>query len=199
MLEVRNVSIRRDNATLNYNFQLDDGKVMGVQGVSGVGKSTLLYLVAGFAGPDAGDILWQKKSLLSLPVEKRPISFLFQDHNLFEHLSVVDNLYLGFGPEIPKHDIQQACETLGLLDQLKKFPGQLSGGQRQRVAIIRTLLRTEPIVLLDEPFAELDAKTRDAAASWARDQITRSGKTVLLVTHQNEDIQQVADVCLTLS
>ncbi|MCP5205950.1 MAG: ATP-binding cassette domain-containing protein [Hahellaceae bacterium] len=199
MLEVRNVSIRRDDASLRYHFSLEAGKVMGVQGVSGVGKSTLLHLIAGFAAPDAGDIIWQKKSLLSVPVEKRPISFLFQDHNLFEHLTVIENLQLGFGKDVPRSEIRLACEELGVEDQLAKFPGQLSGGQRQRVAIIRTLLRTEPIVLLDEPFAELDAQTREVAASWSRGQITRSGKTVLLVTHQNEDIQQVTDVCLTLN
>lgn len=92
-----------------------------------------------------------------------------------------------------------AARHLGVDEQLAKKPATLSGGQRQRIALIRTLLRPEPIVLLDEPFAELDPSTREKAALWTRAQAKLAGKTVLLVTHQDEDVERVADRKIILS
>lgn len=197
-LEINRVKIERDKLILKYDLQVKEGSVLGIQGLSGVGKSTLLHLIAGFISPSAGDILWDGTSLLPLSVESRPVSFLFQDHNLFEHLTVRQNIGLGFGDTVPWDELMEACVYLNVDDQLKKNPGQLSGGQRQRIALIRTMLRPEPLVLLDEPFAELDAATRAIAARWTRDTATRLGKTMLLVTHQSEDIEQVSDSSLTL-
>ncbi len=198
MLDIRQLKIDRDDRTLHYDLQLEEGAILAIQGLSGVGKSTLLSAIAGFADAKAGTISWQGASLDSLSVEQRPVSYLFQDHNLFEHLSVMENLSLGFAGRAPKEQLLEAAIRLDVADQLNKRPGALSGGQRQRIALIRTLLRPEPLVLLDEPFAELDPKTREQAASWVREVAKSLGKTVLLVTHQTEDVERVADRVLVV-
>ncbi|MFC6672974.1 ATP-binding cassette domain-containing protein [Marinobacterium aestuariivivens] len=199
MLEIDDLDVMRDGARLHYRLQVDAGEILAIQGRSGVGKTTLLDAIAGFEEPLAGDIRWQRRSLLGQPAERRPVSMLFQDHNLFEHLSVHDNLRLGFGDRIPEDRLLNACERLGVATLLARRPGELSGGQRQRVALIRTLLRPEPIVLLDEPFAELDPETRETAARWTRQTAREDHKTLLLVTHQDEDVRLVADRALNLS
>ncbi|HPY41868.1 MAG TPA: ATP-binding cassette domain-containing protein, partial [Thiolinea sp.] len=125
-----------------------------------------------------------------------PVSMLFQEHNLFEHLAVTQNLNLGlrFSSEMTQQAaIQAGAEALEITTYLRKKPSELSGGQRQRVALLRTLLRPEPLILLDEPFAELDAYTRELAAVWVRKTAKATHKTVLLVTHQNEDVDRLAD------
>jgi len=198
MLKVSQLIIERDGKRLSYDLQLEEGKVLAIQGLSGVGKTTLLSAIAGFVEPIAGVIYWQGDSLNLLPVEQRPVSYLFQEHNLFEHLSVIENLSLGFSGVAPKAQIVEATVVLQVADQLEKRPRELSGGQRQRVALIRTLLRPEPLVLLDEPFAELDPKTRAIATEWVRDTAKLLGKTVLMVTHQSEDVDRVADESLVL-
>ena len=198
MLKVSQLIIERDGKRLSYDLQLEEGRILAIQGLSGVGKTTLLSAIAGFVEPVEGLIFWQGERLNSLPVEQRPVSYLFQDHNLFEHLSVMDNLLLGFGGVAPRAQIVEAADILQVADQLEKRPGELSGGQRQRIALIRTMLRPESLVLLDEPFAELDPKTRELSTQWVRDKAKSLGKTVLMVTHQLEDVDRVADECLVL-
>jgi thiamine transport system ATP-binding protein len=198
MLKISQLKIERDGKLLSYDFQLKEGNILAIQGLSGVGKSTLLSAIAGFVKPCEGFIAWQGDRLNLLPVEQRPVSYLFQDHNLFEHLSVIHNMSLGFDGTAPKAQIMEAAEALQVADQLAKKPGALSGGQRQRIALIRTMLRPEPLILLDEPFAELDPKTRGLATNWVRDTAKLLGKTVLMVTHQSEDVDRVADECLVL-
>lgn len=199
MLNISQLKIERDGRLLSYDCQLEEGVILAVQGLSGVGKSTLLSAIAGFVEPIEGFILWQGDCLNTLPVEQRPVSYLFQEHNLFEHLTVMQNMSLGFEGAVPEAALIEAANILQVADQLAKKPGALSGGQRQRIALIRTMLRPEPLVLLDEPFAELDPKTRELATNWVRDTAKLYGKTVLMVTHQSEDVDRVADECLVLS
>ncbi len=199
MLNISQLKIERDGKQLSYDFQLEEGLILAVQGLSGVGKSTLLSAIAGFVEPIEGLIFWQGDCLNTLPVEQRPVSYLFQEYNLFEHLTVMQNMSLGFVGAVPKETLAEAANILQVADQLAKKPGALSGGQRQRIALIRTMLRPEPLVLLDEPFAELDPKTRELATNWVRDTAKLYGKTVLMVTHQSEDVDRVADECLELS
>jgi thiamine transport system ATP-binding protein len=201
VLNINNVCYRYapSNALMRYQLSIREGEILALQGESGVGKTTLLYLIAGFYAPESGQILWQEASLTDLPVDQRPVSFLFQDHNLFEHISVWENLQLGFGQDQPpKEALREAAVHLKVEDQLNKMPSQLSGGQRQRIALIRTLLRPEPIILLDEPFAELDPSTRQLATRWTKDTAKQQGKTVMMVTHQKEDVESVADRSLYL-
>ena len=202
MLEVRKLEIERDQKILKYDFNLNSGSIQAIQGLSGVGKSTLLGAIAGFVHCKSGHIIWQGQPLDSLSVDQRPVSYLFQQNNLFEHLPVMDNLTLGFGDRSVDNQLLQqltdAAAELQISDQLRKMPGALSGGQRQRIAIIRTMLRPEPLVLLDEPFAELDPQTRRLATDWVRKVARQDNKTVLMVTHQSEDVEQIADEVLRL-
>ncbi|MCB1637243.1 MAG: ATP-binding cassette domain-containing protein [Thiothrix sp.] len=191
MLEVSQVRIAREDWALDYDFQLERGAILTLQGRSGAGKTTLLMLLAGFETPDRGDIRWQGRSLLPLAVAQRPVSMLFQDHNLFEHVSVWRNLGLGMGRQRTaawEQALRDGAEALGIETLLARMPATLSGGQRQRVALLRTLLRPEPLVLLDEPFAELDPQTHALAGQWVRDTARAAGKTVLLVTHHAQDV-----------
>ncbi|MGY8869570.1 MAG: ATP-binding cassette domain-containing protein [Pseudomonadales bacterium] len=199
MLNIHNLLLELDGWPLRYNMQIETGEIVAIQGVSGVGKTTLLNLIGGYQTPDSGNIEWNQKTLNRLPVEERPVSILFQDHNLFEHISVMENLCLGFKGQAPLAAIKNATNYLEVSQHLNKKPATLSGGQRQRIALIRTLLRPEPIVLLDEPFAELDPMTREKAALWCKEQAKSTGKTVLLVTHQDEDVERMADRRIILS
>ena len=182
----------------NYSFTVETGERLAIKGPSGVGKSTLLLCLAGFIQPASGTACWQDQDLLALEPHQRPISMLFQEDNLFEHLSVERNLKLGLS-ETGLGKLGSAVERLGISDQLSKLPGQLSGGQRQRVGLIRTLLRPEPLVILDEPFAELDTETRALAQEFSRKQIEAEGKTLVLITHQDEDIAALATRTLHLT
>ncbi len=192
MLDINNVSILVGNQTLNYSRQLNVGEITTLQGVSGVGKTSLLLCIAGFIPIQSGQLKWQSTKLNDLPSEKRPVAMLFQENNLFEHISVLKNACLG---QVSANDeqIMQAAEHLAIAEHMHKLPSELSGGQRQRVALLRTLLRPEPIILLDEPFAELDNHTRDLCASWVAQRVKAAQKTLLLVTHQNEDVERLAD------
>jgi len=196
MLLIQNLVLRRGSWQRFYDLQIELGAIVTMQGRSGAGKSALLAALAGFEPVAEGDIQWQGQSLLSLPIEQRPVSMLFQEHNLFEHLSIAQNLKLGlkFVTETARQAaIQTAAEALEINAYLTKMPNELSGGQRQRVALLRTMLRPEPIILLDEPFAELDAYTREMAAIWVRTTAKTANKTLLLVTHQHEDVERLAD------
>ncbi len=196
MLLIQNLVLRRGSWQRFYDLQIELGAIVTIQGRSGAGKSALLAAIAGFEPVAEGDIQWQGQSLLSLPIEQRPVSMLFQEHNLFEHLSIAQNLKLGlkFATETARQAaIQAAAEALEINAYLTKMPSELSGGQRQRVALLRTILRPEPIILLDEPFAELDAYTREMAAIWVRTTAKTANKTLLLVTHQHEDVERLAD------
>ena len=194
---VDQLNITYPNWQRSYSFTTEQGERLAIKGPSGIGKSTLLLCLAGFIRPASGAAHWQNQDILALEPHQRPISMLFQEDNLFEHLSVEQNLTLGLN----KTGIEQlgsAVERLGIREQLNKLPGQLSGGQRQRVGLIRTLLRPEPLVILDEPFAELDAETRALALEFSREKIEAEGKTLLLITHQDEDIAALATRTLHL-
>jgi thiamine transport system ATP-binding protein len=192
MLDIQNLQIQLGQNTLNYQQQIQRGEIVTLQGVSGVGKSSLLLCIAGFIPTAKGQVCWDEQCISKLDIEQRPVAMLFQENNLFEHISVFKNACLGI-PNVSKETIESAATQLNILDQLYKMPNELSGGQRQRVGLLRTLLRPEPIVLLDEPFAELDVTTREIAANWVAKQAKEHNKTMLLVTHQMEDVERLAD------
>ncbi len=197
MLIVDQLIVRRDRLSFQYHQQIQEGEIVAIQGVSGIGKSTLLEAIAGFAQITSGDIRWLGKSFVDLIPEQRPVSMLFQDNNLFEHLSIKQNLRF-IDTEVAWSEVEKHALTLGVGEQLTKQPNALSGGQRQRVALLRTLLRPEPLILLDEPFSELDPATRATAASWSRQMAQQRNKTLMAVTHHNEDVEQLADRVIRL-
>ena len=198
-LVIEQLEVVRYGYSLTYDRQLAVGECLAMPGRSSVGKSTLLHILAGFEVATSGQALWNGEDLLKLPAHQRPVSMLFQEHNLFEHLSVMTNLKLGFDQPPSLQKIREAAEALDVADQLDKYPTELSGGQRQRIGLIRTLLRPEPLILLDEPFAELDQHTRQKAAVWTAVTARHTGKTLILVTHQDEDAERIADRTLVLT
>ncbi|PIE43433.1 MAG: hypothetical protein CSA50_04775 [Gammaproteobacteria bacterium] len=193
MLDIVGVEIVRGEQRLHYHLQIAEGALVAMQGKSGIGKTTLLEAIAGFVKLEKGRINWFDTRLDNMKSEARPVCYLFQDNNLFEHLSVRQNMALGFRGSVPWTTLLEAAGELQVANQLAKYPGQLSGGQRQRVALIRTVLRPEPIVLLDEPFTGLDQETRQLACKWLVEQARQKQKTVLMVTHHCEEIAPCAN------
>jgi len=190
MLEINQLVIKLGDNTLNYQRTINTGETVTLQGVSGVGKSSLLLCIAGFVKASSGSITFHGKDIANMACDNRPVAMLFQESNLFEHISVMKNALLGT-VQITEEALMEAANALNISDQMHKMPTQLSGGQRQRVALLRTLLRPEPIILLDEPFAELDNHTREISASWVANMAREHNKTLLLVTHQNEDVEKL--------
>lgn len=198
VLDIAALTLQRDGQTFDFTLQLYPGELLVLVGPSGAGKSTLLDLLSGFEPPVGGDLRWQGRSLLNLPPAERPFTTLFQDHNLFEHLSVAQNIALGVAPSLRLssaqwQQVQAAAARLGIADCLDRRPGALSGGQQQRVALARSLVRRRPFLLLDEPFSALDPALRRELLHTLR-QLAHSDQVgILLVSHHPEEASQVAD------
>jgi len=177
---------------MQFDLTVERGAFMSIIGPSGAGKSTLLSLVGGFERPASGRILVEGYDITALAPADRPCTTLFQDHNLFAHLSVERNVALGIDPNLRLTDAQQAevrqsLADVGLAGMEHRLPGQLSGGERQRAAIARCLVRHRPILLLDEPFAAVGPGLRREMLDLVRALQTRLGLTVLMVTHDPGD------------
>ena len=187
MLEIKNLHVVRDNKPLEYTLSIPTHSMATLSGASGSGKSTLLLTMAGFVEPLRGEINWQSQSLLALPIETRPVAMLFQENNLFEHLSVKQNLAIAL-KHCDMETIDRAAHALSVDTHVNKMPFELSGGQRKRIALIRTMLRDEPIILLDEPFSGLDHATHEMAGLWVKQLAKQNHKTLLLTTHHGLDL-----------
>lgn len=196
-LQLSTLALSRGTQHWFYDFSVCAGQLQILMGESGAGKSTLLDCIAGFFPQDSGDILFQGQSLSQQAVNQRPVSSLFQSHNLFEHISVEMNLRLGFTQAKPDkaswEAVLEACELLQVDPLLSRQPGELSGGQRQRISLIRSVLRPQPILLLDEPFSGLDAKMHQKAGDWLSAQIKQRQQCVLLVSHDPLDAERWGD------
>ena len=205
MLEVSQLRFRYPDTKrgFDFSFHLGRGQCLGITGPSGCGKSTLLSLLAGFLTPESGRVRWQEQDLVRRPPWDRPITSVFQEHNLFDHLTVHDNLALGLHPSLKlsvsdRKKIPEILEEVGLEGMEKRYPTELSGGQRQRVAVARALLRRTPLLLLDEPFTGLDTDTRKRLQDLILNQ-KAIGTTILLVSHDPGDVQALADQTLALT
>ena len=194
MLHLDNARLSLGNRHWTFDIKLQTHGVHALLGRSGSGKSTLLNLVGGFLLPDKGDIQWQGDSLLPLQPDQRPVTTLFQQHNLFEHLSVWKNVALGICPTLrvnaeQRTQIASVLSDVGLAGFEQKMPGQLSGGEQQRVALARCMLRRKPLLLLDEPFSALDATTRHEMIALLKQLIKTHQPCVLMITHDESDAQ----------
>lgn len=184
---------QRSPFTMRFNLSLKKGETVAIVGASGAGKSTLLNLIAGFILPNAGEIWLNGENCTFRSPADRPVSMLFQQHNLFGHLTVAQNLALGLKPNlhltsVEKAQVKTAAQAVGLADYLDRLPSSLSGGQQQRVAIARCLLRDRPILLLDEPFSALDPELRREMCDLILDLCQRKKLTLLMVTHQVDEV-----------
>ncbi|SEM99717.1 thiamine transport system ATP-binding protein [Loktanella fryxellensis] len=172
--------------------------ITAVIGPSGGGKSTLLAAIAGFLTPVTGRILWQGDDMAGRDPGARPVVMLFQDHNLFPHLTVAQNVGLALAPRLRLSagqgaQVATALRDVGLAGMGDRKPGALSGGQQGRAALARVLLSDRGIVLLDEAFAALGPALRSEMLVLVRDRLAASGRTVLVVTHDPADAVQFAD------
>ena len=197
MLEVRGVTHGAGAFRLEADLTLPRAGRVAVIGPSGAGKSTLLDLIAGFRTPDAGRIRWDGSDLTDQPPGRRPVATLFQDNNLFPHLSIERNLALGIDPKgrldaDRRTRIAQVLERVGLRGMEARRPAALSGGQQSRAALARVLLMDRPLVLLDEPFAALGPGLRMEMLDLARAVLAGEGRTLLMVSHDPEDAARIA-------
>ncbi len=204
MLTLSNVTYRYHQETFLFDARVKEGSITALIGPSGAGKSTLLALLGGFIWPDSGDIQVFGESVLSKEAYARPFSMLFQDNNLFSHLTVQENIGLGLDPGLrltsqQREQIQSAAHQVGIGEYLQRKPDQLSGGQRQRVALARCFVQARPIWLLDEPFSALDPVLREEMLLLVKRLAQEKNSTVLMVTHHIHDARAIADDFLFLN
>ena len=195
MLEIKQLEFRyaADSApAMHFDLKVHPGEVVSLIGPSGSGKSTLLGLVSGFLVPDSGQVLLDGTAIEKLAVSSRPVSIVFQQHNLFPHLDLFTNVALGLDPSLrlTRHQtsaVSAALERLGLDQLQQRKPGELSGGQRQRVALARVLVRKRKILLLDEAFAALGPALREELIGLVKNLVSENKMVALLVSHQPRD------------
>ena len=193
MIRLDNVFLADETLPMTFDLQVAGGERIAIIGPSGAGKSTLLNLIAGFVLPTQGNI-WLNgvNHTRSAPYE-RPVSMLFQENNLFPHLTVQQNLALGLKTSLKltaleQDQIERVADAVGLTSFLSRLPNSLSGGQKQRVALARCLLRDKPILLLDEPFSALDPELRMDMLNLIDELCHSKNLTLLLVTHQPSEL-----------
>ncbi|AUY38752.1 MULTISPECIES: thiamine ABC transporter ATP-binding protein ThiQ [Leclercia] len=197
MLTLTDVTWLYQHLPMRFTLSVRQGELIAVLGPSGAGKSTLLNLVAGFLQPANGRITIEGQDHTHTPPAARPVSMLFQENNLFTHLTVRQNIGLGMHPGLRLNAGQQQklsdiAAQMGIGDLLARLPGELSGGQRQRVALARCLVREQPILLLDEPFSALDPALRQEMLLLVKEVCERQSLTMLMVSHSVEDAVRIA-------
>ncbi|ELY3904754.1 thiamine ABC transporter ATP-binding protein ThiQ [Klebsiella aerogenes] len=197
MLKLNDVTWLYQHLPMRFTLSVERGERIAVLGPSGAGKSTLLNLIAGFLPPASGSLLIYGEKHNATPPAQRPVSMLFQENNLFNHLTVRQNIGLGIHPGLKLNREQRAQVTaiagqMGMDTLLDRLPGELSGGQRQRAALARCLVRQQPVLLLDEPFSALDPALRQEMLTLVADICQRQQLTLLMVSHSVEDAARIA-------
>lgn len=197
MIRLDRIEYQAGDFRASFDAEIPRGIFLGILGPSGGGKTTLLSLLAGFAAPASGRIFMDGADVTGAAPAARPVTLLFQEHNLFAHLTAFENAGLGISPAL-KLSAEQAAQVdaalarVGLSGKSGNRPAQLSGGERQRVALARALLRNRPVLLLDEPFAGLGPKLRREMLQLVMDLQRERQLTVVLVSHEPDDIRMAA-------
>jgi thiamine transport system ATP-binding protein len=203
MLALDRLLITQGDFRLEADLTVPAGAICAIVGPSGAGKSTLLNVIAGFFEATEGHVLWDGTSLDDLPPGERPVSIVFQDNNLFPHLTAFQNVALGLRPSLKltpeeARNVEDALVRVGLDGLGARRPGELSGGQQSRVALARVLVRRKPLLLLDEPFAALGPALRAEMLDIVKAVATESGATVLMVSHDPDDARRIAELTIYL-
>jgi putative spermidine/putrescine transport system ATP-binding protein len=191
-------------AVHEINLEVGDGEFLCILGPSGCGKSTALRMIAGFEEPTGGDIRIDGQSVVNMAANHRPTAMVFQKYTLWPHMKVYENIAFGLklrglpGPQI-EHKVNDALALVGLPDYGKRMPNQLSGGEQQRIALARALVLEPKILLLDEPFSNLDALLRVRLREELRRIQRRVKITAIFVTHDQEEALSLADRIAVMS
>jgi thiamine transport system ATP-binding protein len=198
MLKVEQAEIVLGDFSLAADLELKQAQRYAVIGPSGAGKSTLLSALCGFVPLQSGRILWQGRDITQDDPGQRPMTMLFQDNNLFPHLTVQQNVGLGLRPDLrlsgaEQAKVQDALRRVGLETHSGKRPAALSGGQQSRAALARVLVQARPLVLLDEPFAALGPALRNEMLDLVAELVAETGAALIMVTHAPEDVRRIAD------
>ena len=193
MIRLDNIFLADDTLPMTFDLQVAAGERIAIVGPSGAGKSTLLNLIAGFVLPTRGEVWLNGENHTQSAPYERPVSMLFQENNLFPHLTVQQNLALGLKTSLKltaleQDQIKRVADAVGLTSFLSRLPNSLSGGQKQRVALARCLLRDKPILLLDEPFSALDPELRLEMLNLIDELCHSKNLTLLLITHQPSEL-----------
>ncbi|MFX0549324.1 ABC transporter ATP-binding protein [Hathewaya histolytica] len=208
-VEVKDLSFKYKNSKRetikNFNIEIQKGETIGILGESGSGKSTILRLIAGLEENVKGIIIIDGKIILDrdtfLPPEKRGLGMVFQDYALFPNMTVEENIKFGLKKmkrEEKNNRVQEMLKLIDLQGFEKRYPYELSGGQQQRVAIGRAVAPKPSILLLDEPFSNLDANLQGKIRGELKDIINKIGMTSIFVTHDKEDALAIADKVIIL-
>ena len=192
------IKIRYGALKIDSSFAVPEGTGAALMGASGAGKSSILSVVAGFYQATHSDISFCGQPLDNLEPAQRPLTILFQNHNLFAHLSVWKNIAIGLDPRLKlsssqAQQVEEAMLSMGLANMHKRLPSTLSGGQQQRVALARCLVRDKPLLLLDEPFSGLDEARQQDMRELIKQLMHENNLTLLLATHQSEDASQLCE------
>lgn len=208
ILEIKNISKFYDKELIfkNISLKVKKGEIISLIGKSGCGKSTLLKCLNRLENINSGDILFNDKNIIdvSLVNLRQSIGIVFQDYNLFEHLTVLENLTLGL-IKIKKYSKEKSVKLalnmlrrINLFDKKDKYPDELSGGQKQRVAIARTLLMKPDIILLDEPTSALDKDMKESVLKLINE-LVKDNMTLIIVSHEETFIKKISDRILKLT
>jgi len=208
-VQIRNLKFKYRNAKeltiKDFSVDIEDGEIVSILGESGSGKSTMLRLLSGLEAPESGmikirnDVMADKNHFV-MP-EKRGVGMVFQDYALFPHMMVRDNIKFGLIKMSGKEKDQRVEEVLKLVDMIdygKRYPHELSGGQQQRIALARALAPKPSVLLLDEPFSNLDSHLQESIRTELKRIIKKAGITSIFVTHDKKDALEIADRVIVL-
>lgn len=196
MLTFEQVIFTQDDFSITADLTIAENKVTAIIGPSGAGKSTFLHGIAGFVQQTGGDLFFSGADISGQSPGKRPVSMLFQDNNLFPHLTILQNVALALTTKLRPskaiiEEVEHMLSHVGLEKLSTRRPAELSGGQKSRVALARTLLQNRPVLLMDEPFSALGPALKDEMLDLSVS--LAAHRTIVMVTHNPADAERIAD------